>query len=478
MFEKLTFSTLYVLTLALCLVWSADARAEIPQAVGFWRLEANTTDSGTGHNTGTLQGTAAFVRDSEHGNCLELHGDGYVNIPSGVTELGDADFTIAAWIKTAKIGVPILSKCNGNGEWEENEKEFYVADSDTSEFENDGTPEYVGNACDWIRGEENVNDGKWHHVAVTWDSAEEKGLVYIDGVETTGEAGFSGEADNDDDTIRIGSGDGAHSSGDFIGRIDDVAIFDVTLTAGQIVELMGDEKKMTKPTVQENDKQITLDNEPNLVGFWKFDEVSGRTAVDSSEYSRNGLLKGGLSFDKHSVSGRVGKALRLGGDDHYVQITRYKGVAGTRARTVAAWIKTTNDDGEIISWGSDDYGQMWIFGFVRGSIGVTPNGGYLYMNDEVHDNEWHHVAAVVQDAELPNLHDDVKLYKDGAPAEIHDIGLLDLWPIETGSDLDVTIGREFEGLIDDVRIYDRALSDEQIKALFKLQSGRPLSLSR
>ena len=36
-------------------------------------------------------------------------------------------------------------------------------------------------------------------------------------------------------------------------------------------------------------------------------------------------------------------------------------------------------------------------------------------------------------AELPNLHDDVTLYLDGAPAEIHDIGLLDLWPIQTGT---------------------------------------------
>ena len=59
-------------------------------------------------------------------------------------------------------------------------------------------------------------------------------------------------------------------------------------------------------------------------------------------------------------------------------------------------------------------------------------------------------------------------------AEIHDIGLLDLWPIDTGSDLDVRIGRRFKGLIDDVRIYDRALSEDEIKTLFELKSNRPL----
>jgi hypothetical protein len=131
-----------------------------------------------------------------------------------------------------------------------------------------------------------------------------------------------------------------------------------------------------------------------------------------------------------------------------------------------AWIKTTTTRGEIISWGSDEYGQMWIFGFIRSRVGVTPNGGYLYMNPPVNDGKWHHVAVVVQEAEPPNLYDHVTLYKDGTIAEIHDIGLLDLWPIETGSDLDVSIGKGFKGIIDDVRMYDRALSEDEIQAIY------------
>jgi len=225
---------------------------------------------------------------------------------------------------------------------------------------------------------------------------------------------------------------------------------------------------------QAKDKPITLDTDPNLAGWWKFDEASGKTAADSSKHRRKGTLKGGLSFEKNSASGRVGKALKFDGDEGYIEITKYKGVTGTRPRTVAAWCRTTTSRGEIISWGLDDYGQMWIFGFVRGRIGIRPNGGYLYINEETDDDEWHHVAAVVAEAELPNLHDDVKLYKDGEPAEIHDIGLLDLWPIDTGSDLDVRIGRRFKGLIDDVRIYDRPLSEDEINALYKLKSNQPL----
>jgi hypothetical protein len=227
----------------------------------------------------------------------------------------------------------------------------------------------------------------------------------------------------------------------------------------------------------DKNEQKTLDTDPKLTGWWKFDEASGRTAADSSGHDRNGTLKEDLSFDKDSAQGRTGRALKFGDDDGHVEITKYKGITGTHARTVAAWIKTKSSEGQIISWGTEDYGKMWIFGFIRGRIGVTPSGGYLYMKDETNDDKWHHVAVVVEEAELPNLYDNVKLYKDGVPAVIHDIGLLDLWPIDTGDELDVRIGLGFEGLIDDVRIYERALSEQEILALFKLQSDRPLAKS-
>jgi len=219
---------------------------------------------------------------------------------------------------------------------------------------------------------------------------------------------------------------------------------------------------------------VALDKDPNLAAWWKFDETAGKIAADASRHSRNGTLKGDLSFETSSVAGKTGKAIKLEGGDGLIEIAGYKGVTETRPRTVAAWIKTETTRGQIISWGTEDFGKMWNFGFIRGRVGVTPHGGYLYMNAETHDNEWHHVAAVVRAAELPNLYDDVTLYLDGAIAEIHDIGLLDLWPLETGNELDVRIGPGFQGCLDDVRIYDRPLSDEEVQVLFRLESNRPI----
>ncbi len=222
------------------------------------------------------------------------------------------------------------------------------------------------------------------------------------------------------------------------------------------------------------DKPITLDTDPNLVACWKFDETAGKTTADSSKFNRKGELKGELSFDNDSAEGKIGKALKLGGKDDMVEIKDYKGITGTKPRTVTAWIKTNKTDGEIVSWGEDDYGKMFYCRHIRGRIGVTPDGGYLYMKEYTNDDKWHHIAVVVRQADLPNLHDDVKLYKDGQIAEIDDIGLLDLWPLTTGKKIDVRIGRGYIGLIDDLRLYDRPLCENEIKAVFELRTNQPL----
>jgi hypothetical protein len=238
--------------------------------------------------------------------------------------------------------------------------------------------------------------------------------------------------------------------------------------------LSGISAAQTATDASDRAKTVTLDSDPHLVGWWRFSETSGKTAADSSSQGHHGTLEGDFCFDTHSAAGRSGKAIRLDGNNDFIRVAGFKGVTGTRARTVAAWIKTPKGGGDIVSWGLNEHGQMFIFGHIRGRVGVTPKGGYLYMKAGTDDDAWHHVAAVVQEGSPPNLHDHVKLFKDGELAEIDDIGLLDLWPIETGAVLDVSIGRGFKGLLDDLRIYERALTEDEIEALFKLETDRPL----
>jgi hypothetical protein len=225
----------------------------------------------------------------------------------------------------------------------------------------------------------------------------------------------------------------------------------------------GPEHRTITPAAGENAASAEPDISKGLVAWWKFDETSGKTAQDSSGNGRKGTLMGELSF----AEGRMGNALNFESEDAFVQIEGYKGITGTKPRTVSAWIKTKEGDGWILAWGRDEAGEMFKFGHFRGRIGIIPKGGYLFMNETTRDDNWRHIAAVVQEAELPNLHDHVNLYLDGEEAEIHDIGILDLWPIDTGSELDVVIGKGFRGLLDDVRIYARPLSEEEIELLYK-----------
>lgn len=215
----------------------------------------------------------------------------------------------------------------------------------------------------------------------------------------------------------------------------------------------------------------TLDTDPHLVGWWKFDETTGKRAADATKGGHHAVLEGALAFDTRSVAGHIGKALQFEGNNDGVRIADFKGVTGTKPRTVAVWIKTPDSKGEIVSWGSEDFGKMWMLTHIRGHVGVTPKGGYLYMKAKTSDDAWHHIVAVVQEASPPNLQDNVKLYKDGEPAEIDDIGFLDMYPIETGDQLEVRIGRRFKGALDDLRIYDRALSEQDVRALFT-QAGK------
>ncbi|MBG30478.1 MAG: hypothetical protein CMI31_10830 [Opitutae bacterium] len=212
-----------------------------------------------------------------------------------------------------------------------------------------------------------------------------------------------------------------------------------------------------------------------LVGWWKFDETNSAIAYDSSGNLRNGSLIGFDSNTTQWVQGKIGRALSLDGVNDYVNIDGYKGILGSSPRTTAAWVKTALGDAAIIAWGAVNTGQKWTFRIQTSSglVGATRleiNGGLIVGNVAVNDNQWHHVAAV-----LPAGSDNsnqVVLYVDGANAGS---SYSTSNTINTVSDPDVLIGKRmyggshfFNGLIDDVRIYDRGLSAAEVQALYQL----------
>lgn len=219
--------------------------------------------------------------------------------------------------------------------------------------------------------------------------------------------------------------------------------------------------------------------EAGLVLHWKFEEGSGTTAVDSSGNGHHGTLTNMDAADwigtgLPSVSGGTRYALDFDGSDDFVIASgdSFKGVTGKTSRTVAAWIKTTKMSACIANWGVNTGGLKWTFrahdnSAAPGALRVEVNGGYQVGNTPIIDGNWHHVAAVLADHTAPNVNQ-LRLYVDGV---LQGISVQLGQAINTGTTQvfrvanDFNNNRKFRGPIDDVRLYDHALSSADIRAL-------------
>jgi hypothetical protein len=203
------------------------------------------------------------------------------------------------------------------------------------------------------------------------------------------------------------------------------------------------------------------------VAHWTLDETEGQAAADSSGYGHDGMLVNFSNPDYNWVTGHLGNGLSFDGTDDYVEITGYKGITGTQARTCTAWIKTPQTTvGEIVAWGSLDTSARWSVGIKNSVLSVRVQGGSIFGSTAINDVSWHHVA-VTWEPGADGLLSNAKLYVDGV---LETIGSLSDIEIDTANSDNVHIGNTkdinyFWGIIDDVRIYDAALAAEDVAQL-------------
>ena len=176
-----------VLASVICLACITVAQAQLPEPVSMWRFEegsgGTTVDGGTGGHHGILVGNVAFADDPDRGSVLEFGAsESYVETNAWITELGDADFSVAAWIQTREEGVAIISKSNGDRNWSFHEKQFYLSAGSEQGQPVAGGVHFYGNQAGEIWGATAVNKGRWHHVCATWDNDTDEQHIYVDGV--------------------------------------------------------------------------------------------------------------------------------------------------------------------------------------------------------------------------------------------------------------------------------------------------------
>ena len=220
-----------------------------------------------------------------------------------------------------------------------------------------------------------------------------------------------------------------------------------------------------------------LIDDPNLMGYWTFDEGAHATALDVSGNNRHGRLQG----DPQWVAGYDGSALEFDGSGDYVNIDGYKGICidpndpnrVQPAFSVTNWfrITATSGDHEMVTWGSNGGRLRLTWRVHQGRLRTEHAAGNLRGNTYVNDGEWHHGALTV--TEGANLRPDVtKMYVDGV--EDTTFSGSDN-PYELTAGADVCIGcradnksRFFPGSIDDVRIYDKVLTPEDIEQIMRV----------
>ncbi|MHC4111401.1 MAG: LamG-like jellyroll fold domain-containing protein, partial [Planctomycetota bacterium] len=195
------------------------------------------------------------------------------------------------------------------------------------------------------------------------------------------------------------------------------------------------------------------------ISYWKLDEAGGTTAYDSVGQNH------GTVYGAQWTSGQVSSALDFNGVDDYVRTANnvFTNAQLASGATLSAWFNT---DSTAHSYIADNEGYLTlgvnhIYAPYPNKLCGIVDGGHnrFFSSSDVTDNLWHH-AAIVWDGT-----DTAILYLDGVNVSSGHSGPptpdLKTRPFTIGAHS--TIAAYFNGLIDEVAIYDRALSDEGIQ---------------
>ena len=433
--------------------------------VGYWTFDGSDISgttaydrSGSGNNGTLTNGPTRAIE--KVGQALNFDGaNDYVISSSNLSSrFSDDSVTISAWIYPTAGGVVVseLGQTSINSLWHDSQIEVLP----TGEIKVS-----VWQLASLSLGTAPLNT--WHHVVMRYTDSTDTLDGFLDGVKSSstvsgnrqtpwqeGSAGLYyafGAADS------TNLGDGTY----FNGKMDDIRIYNRSLSDAEVVKIYN--LNATKFNATQQVTGTSLDS--GLVGYWSFNgpDISGTTAYDRSGQGNNGTLTNGPT----QAIGKVGQALSFDGVDDYVVVGSLSNPPSINAITMSSWIywkSSTESYNTILEnyGGSSGYGILLrsdqkIASYFNDSGGYIDGGG-----SSVPFNTWTHIVSTY----------------DGANVKIYINGVLDQtlgWVGSFSNNTNLRIGhdqfgagRYFNGAIDDVRIYNRALSASEVKLLYNL----------
>lgn len=210
-------------------------------------------------------------------------------------------------------------------------------------------------------------------------------------------------------------------------------------------------------------------SEDGLIAHWALDESSGTTAPDSAGFTDGTLINGPVW---QSGFGRLQGALEFDGVDDYVDLGTLD-VEGGAGLTISAWINADDfdlHDARFISKATGTSGRdhYWMLSTISGTglrFRLKTGGTTTTLKSgtgQLQPGVWYHVAATYDGTKM-------RIYKDG----IEVVSTSKTGAVAIDPTVSVAIGnqpagagsRAYDGLIDDVKIYNRALTQSEITAL-------------
>jgi hypothetical protein len=409
--------------------------------IGCWRMESDTGSivqdaSGFG-NHGTIMGAPLRVT-GKIGRAMEFDGiDDYVlagRDPS--LDISDA-LTVIAWIYAPSfpyIGTIIHRWYDGTQP--DRGFAFQIREGAYVRFG-------VGHDVNLFDFSFPFETNRWYHVAGVWDGNTM--TVYVDG-DTIGTLPTSGPYTNQDVDLAIGV-DPMPLNNYFRGKIDEVRIYKRALSQTEI--------------------QYALSG---LLGYWPLDECGGTTAPNVCDMENHGELINGPVW----VNGKFGNALEFDGATNYVVVSPDPRQEITNGLTAMAWVyprsfpHTANTI--IHRWYDNtdpDRGfalQLWQGNAIR--FGVISDDNLRDVPYPLQANAWYHIAGVWDDSVA-------SVYINGTE--------IDSWETVgtfTNQNIDMALGVDpyplpiknyFDGIIDEARLYGRALTSDEIAAVYSSQ---------
>ena len=211
--------------------------------------------------------------------------------------------------------------------------------------------------------------------------------------------------------------------------------------------------------------------DPSLIGHWKLDDGSGTTAVDSTATPANGTLTNGPAW----IDGKIEGALEFDGTNDHVAIGNPTKLQLTGAMSAAAWIyiDSFTNSGRIISKQGSSGARGWSMNVESagstGAFQVASNNSTLITvttADALPVGQWLHLAGVYEPGSA------MRIYVNG---ELNNSLTTGVPATQVNSNRNVHIGARpttnaspdlnFDGRIDDVRVYSRVLSALEIGEL-------------